>query len=41
MSYKSQTYQGQRDDEIRITVQDDLSGLLILRMVASGFEEVR
>ena len=29
------------DDELRIWVQDNLSGLLILRMVAAGFEEVR
>ena len=29
------------DDELRVTVQDNLSGLLMLRMVASGFEEAR
>ena len=29
------------DDELRVTVQDNLSGLLMLRMVAGGFEEAR
>ncbi|HUX30703.1 MAG TPA: hypothetical protein VMV78_08775 [Thiobacillus sp.] len=29
------------DDELRVTVQDNLSGLLLLRMVAAGFEETR
>ena len=28
-------------DEMRVTVQDNLSGLLMLRMVAGGFEEAR
>jgi len=29
------------NDELRVTVQDNMSGLLLLRMVAAGFEEVR
>ncbi|MFH1626332.1 MAG: hypothetical protein ABID54_14425 [Pseudomonadota bacterium] len=29
------------NDELRVTVQDNLSGLLMLRMVAAGYEEVR
>ncbi len=37
----SEILKAEKDDELRVTVQDNVSGLLMLRMVAAGFKEAR